>query len=103
FGLLSSTGELLANPYSYRNPKNQQGMKEALKQISSEELFSLTGVETATINTLFQLFTIKEHNPDLLANADTLLLTPNLLAYLFSGQKYNEFTISSTTQLLATD
>ncbi|UOQ49961.1 rhamnulokinase [Gracilibacillus caseinilyticus] len=100
FGLLSDTGELLGNPYSYRNPLNERGMQEALQHISAKELFDITGVETATINTVFQLYTIKKYNPSLLENADTLLLTPNLLAYLFCGEKHNEFTISSTTQLL---
>ncbi|WP_058308539.1 rhamnulokinase [Gracilibacillus massiliensis] len=101
FGLLSKTGELLANPYSYRNPQNAKGMEDALKKVTSEELFTLTGVETASINTIFQLYTIKQLNPELLERAETLLLTPNLLAYFFSGVKRNEFTISSTTQMLA--
>ncbi|RCW77230.1 rhamnulokinase [Saliterribacillus persicus] len=101
FGLLSNTGEILCNPYSYRNPRNIEGMERVLDQISSDELFGLTGLEIASINTLFQLYTIKEANPKLLEQAETLLLTPNLLAYLFSGQKYNEFTISSTTQMLS--
>ncbi|SFL69773.1 rhamnulokinase [Gracilibacillus orientalis] len=100
FGLLSKTGELLANPYSYRNPKNVKGMEEALQHITSDELFALTGVETAPINTIFQLYTIKQNNPELLERAETLLLTPNLLAYLFCNVKSNEFTISSTTQML---
>ncbi|UOQ87387.1 rhamnulokinase [Gracilibacillus salinarum] len=100
FGLLSDTGELLANPYSYRNPLNDRGMNEALQHISAKELFDITGVETAAINTVFQLYTLKKYNPALLDNADMLLLTPNLLAYLFCGEKQNEFTISSTTQLL---
>ncbi|SES04846.1 rhamnulokinase [Gracilibacillus ureilyticus] len=101
FGLLSNTGELLANPYSYRNTKNAEGMERVLEKISSAELFARTGVETASINTIFQLYGIKQYYPELLDKADTLLLTPNLLAYLFSGEKNNEFTISSTTQLLA--
>ncbi|WP_226037986.1 rhamnulokinase [Aquibacillus saliphilus] len=101
FGLLSNTGELLGNPYSYRNPKNARGMEKALEKISSSKLFELTGVETAPINTLFQLNTIKEDYPELLDKAETLLFTPNLLVYLFTGVKSNEFTISSTSQMLS--
>lgn len=101
FGLLAETGELLMNPYSYRNPRNKLAMEEALQQINSETLFRLTGVETAAINTLFQLYAIQKEHPALLERAETLLLTPSLLSYLFSGEKNNEFTISSTTQMLA--
>lgn len=100
FGLLASNGELLTNPYSYRNPKNKMGMERALQNITSENLFQKTGVETAPINTLFQLFTLKTEHPHLLEMADQLLLMPNLLAYFFCGEKNNEFTISTTTQLL---
>ena len=35
--------------------------------------------------------------------AKTLLLTPNLLSYLFSGVKANEYTISTTTSLFNID
>ena len=41
----------------------------------------------------------KKNNPDLIEKAKTLLLTPNLLSYLFSGEKANEYTISTTTSL----
>ncbi len=100
FGLLSATGELLANPYCYRDPQNKFGMEKFHEWMSEEELFTLTGVESAPINSLYQLFTIKEQSPGLLEQADTLLLTPNLLTYFFTGTKASEFTISSTTQLL---
>lgn len=100
FGLLAANGELLANPYSYRNSNNVIGMKHTLQTISSDRLFQKTGVEIAPINTLFQLLTIKLNYPQLLEKADQLLMMPNLLAYFFSGIKNNEFTISTTTQML---
>jgi rhamnulokinase len=99
FGLLSSNGELLGNPYSYRDPQTQEVMDKVLTKISKEELFNRTGVEPLHINTVFQLYAIKSRLPQLFNQAETLLLTPNLLSYLFSGVKVNEFTISTTTQL----
>ncbi|WP_407270899.1 rhamnulokinase family protein [Radiobacillus sp. PE A8.2] len=103
FGLLSKNGELLSNPYSYRDPQHAVGMTEALKTTAKDDLFYRTGNETAPINTLFQLYGIQKNNPSLLENAETLLMTPNLISYLFSGEKRNEFTISSTTQMLDKD
>jgi rhamnulokinase len=99
FGLLSAKGELLGNPYSYRDPHTNKSLQEIVKEVPKETLFSRTGVEPASINTICQLYAIKGNNPDLIDKAETLLLMPNLISYLFSGVKVNEFTISTTTSL----
>jgi len=99
FGLISKTGELLGNPYCYRDPQTNESLKEIEKQISREELFNRTGVEPAVINTICQLIALKNRNPSLLEQAEFLLLTPNLVGYLLSGEKVNEYTISTTTSL----
>ncbi|MRH41067.1 rhamnulokinase [Aquibacillus halophilus] len=99
FGLLSSSGELLGNPYSYRDNQTFQGMEGVLKKISKKDWFLRSGVEPSQINTICQLYAIKERQPDLLERAETLLMTPNLINYLFSGEKANEYTISTSTSM----
>ncbi|PLS03741.1 rhamnulokinase [Neobacillus cucumis] len=99
FGLLSETGELLGNPYSYRDPHTKESLMELLSVIQKEVLYTRTGVEPAAINTICQLYAIKNNNSSLLERAKTLLLTPNLLSYFFSGVRANEYTISTTTSL----
>ncbi|ETI67301.1 rhamnulokinase [Neobacillus vireti] len=99
FGFISANGELLGNPYSYRDPQTIESFKKIIEIVPKEELFRRTGVEPAAINTICQLYAIKEQNQRLLENADTLLLTPNLIGYLLSGVKANEYTISTTTSL----
>ncbi|MFS0781329.1 rhamnulokinase [Bacillus sp. 1P06AnD] len=100
FGLLSNKGVLLGNPYCYRDPSFSEGMKRMLSKKSKEELFFRTGIEPSHINTLTQLFTLNADNPSLMEKAKTLLFIPNLLNYLFTGIAVNEFTISSTSQML---
>lgn len=99
FGLLTETGEPLGNPYSYRDPYTQDSLKEILKKVPREVLFTRTGVQPAALNTICQLYAMKDHNPKILEQAKTLLLTPNLISYFFSGVKANEYTISTTTSL----
>ncbi|RFU61800.1 rhamnulokinase [Peribacillus glennii] len=99
FGLLSATGELLGNPYSYRDPQTKESLAEIFGRIPREELFERTGVEPAAINTICQLYAIKQRNPYLLEKTETLLLTPSLISYMLSGVKANEFTISTTSSL----
>ena len=59
FGLLSATGELLSNPYSYRDPHTNDSLKEITEVIPRDVLFSRTGVTPAAINTICQLHAIK--------------------------------------------
>ena len=52
------------------------------------------------INTVFQLFSLTRQRPALLEQAKTLLLMPDLFAYLLTGQAGAEYSIASTTGLL---
>lgn len=100
FGLLDSKGNLLGNPYHYRD-KRTGGMMEKLQElISKEELYSITGIEFMWFNTILQLYSMKTENSSLLNEAKTLLLTPDLLNYFLSGVKTTEYSIASTTQML---
>ena len=52
------------------------------------------------INTVFQLFSMTEQHSECLKQAKTLLLMPDLFAYLLTGQIGAEYSIASTTGLL---
>ena len=100
FGLLDSKGNLLGNPYHYRD-KRTNGMMEILADcIPKEELYKVTGIEFMWFNTILQLYSMKRSNSSLLREAKTLLLTPDLLNYFLSGVKTTEYSIASTTQLM---
>lgn len=100
FGLLDGQGNLLGNPYHYRD-KRTNGMIEAVSRvISKEELYKKTGIEFMWFNTILQLYSMKRSGSPLLKEAGTLLLTPDLLNYFLTGVKATEYSIASTTQLL---
>ena len=98
FGAIDHSGNLLFEPYSYRDDHTVPHMLEILKQIDKYSLFNLTGNEVASINTLFQLKAILEKES--FVQATHLLMMPTLLQYQLTGIPINEFTISSTTQML---
>ena len=50
------------------------------------------------LNTLFQLFAMRQQNDLALDIARTFLTIPDLLNFWLTGSKANEFTISTTTQ-----
>ncbi|WP_194841427.1 rhamnulokinase [Sporosarcina obsidiansis] len=100
FGAIDQSGNLLFEPYSYRDDHTVPYMHETLEQIDKYDLFKLTGNEVSSINTLFQVKAIVEKES--FDNAVHLLMMPTLLQYQLTGIPINEFTISSTTQMLQT-
>lgn len=100
FGLLSTDGHLLSDPFSYRDTHSLPFINEVKKVISHFDLYKRTGNEISSINTLFQLMSIQKGQPTLLAKTANILLMPNLFVYALSNEKINEWTISSTTQLV---
>lgn len=99
FGLLDANGELLGNPYHYRDPQTDGLIEEVNALIGSESLFSQSGLQFMPFNTLYQLYAMKKAGSPKLDVAKTLLLTPDLLVYLLTGHKNCEFTMATTTQL----
>jgi len=100
FGLVDKEGKLVEPPVCYRDPKHQEGYEEALKSLSEKEIFAETGTQIMSINTLFQLLAFKKFNPDGYEKADKLLMMPDLIQYLLTGNMTGEETILSTTQIL---
>jgi rhamnulokinase len=100
FGLLGRHGELWGNPYHYRDHQTDGMIEEVCRVVPREEIFRRTGIQFVSINTLNQLYAMKKAGSPLLEQADAFLMIPGLLRYFFTGEKSNDLTNSSTTQLL---
>ncbi|GLV56086.1 L-fuculose kinase [Dictyobacter sp. S3.2.2.5] len=99
FGLLNAQGELLGNPYHYRDGHTSSIMEQVFQQIPQAEIFQRTGIQFISFNTIYQLAALQSSSSLLLGQAETLLLIPELLRYFLTGQRLSEWTIASTTQL----
>jgi rhamnulokinase len=75
-------------------------MDLAFGRVARERIYEITGLQFLPINTLFQLLALRTANSPLLDVAETLLMMPDLLAWLFTGRRAGERTDASTTQLL---
>lgn len=100
FGLLDENGNLLCNPYHYRDVNTEGIMEEVFKLIPGDELYSKTGLQHMRFNTVFQLFSMKYRNLPAFKQAKTMLLTPDLFNYFLTGIKAAEYSIASTTELI---
>jgi rhamnulokinase len=98
FALLDSHGELLGNPYHYRDPRTDGMLELAFQRMPRADIFEHTGIQFMQINTLFQLFSMASRKSPLLDLAQTFVTIPDLLNYWLSGQIACEFTNATTTQ-----
>ncbi|HOS92640.1 MAG TPA: rhamnulokinase, partial [Armatimonadota bacterium] len=73
FGLLDRDGNLLGNPYHYRDHRTEGMVEAACQRLSRREIFEQTGIQFMQLNTLFQLFSMGVTRSPLLDVADKLL------------------------------
>ncbi len=99
FALLDGSGELLGNPYHYRDARTDGIPQLVFQRIDERQLFLWTGVQTMQINTIFQLYSmVRDADPKLKAAA-TLLMIPDLFHYFLCGERVVEHTEATTTQM----
>ncbi len=96
--LLDETDNRVSPVFAYRDHRTDNTMSEVFKLLPSDEIYAKTGIQFMQFNTLFQLF---EHAKDSQAvgRTKTLLMVPDYLLFLLSGEKASEFTIASTSQI----
>ncbi|WP_029263748.1 MULTISPECIES: rhamnulokinase [unclassified Microbacterium] len=94
YGLLKD-GELLAEPFHYRDERSARGVDEVHAIAPITELYQRNGLQFLPFNTLYQ-YRVDER----LTEADTALLIPDLIAFLLTGVAAAERTNASTTGLL---
>ncbi|WP_245993518.1 rhamnulokinase [Xylanimonas allomyrinae] len=98
YGLLDEDGNLLGSPVCYRDERTTSAVERF--PLSSERLYSVTGIQHQRFNTVYQLAADKAGLApvsDRLERAARLLLIPDLLAYDLTGVAVTEATNASTT------
>jgi rhamnulokinase len=100
YALLGDGGELLQNPYHYRDARTNGVMDEVFRIVPKEEIYRATGIQFMPINTLYQLFAHRRDAPGILDSAQRLLTIPDLLNYWLTGNAVCEFTNATTTQMV---
>src|SRR3954468_7530181 len=78
FGLVGADGDVLGNPFHYRDSRTDGVMEQVFKIVPKDELFAATGIQFMQFNSLFQLFAMQAQQPHVLAAAKHLLFMPDL-------------------------
>jgi len=100
YALLGERGELLQNPYHYRDRRTHGVMEEVFRKVPREDIYAETGIQFMPINTLYQLYASRRDTPGILRAAEHLVTIPDLFHYWLTGKAVCELTNATTTQLV---
>jgi rhamnulokinase len=100
YALLDENGALLENPFHYRDTRTRGVMEHALKILTPELLYRVTGIQFLPFNTLYQLYATQLLAPHILEKAKHLVTIPDLFHFWLTGKIVCERTNASTTQFL---
>jgi rhamnulokinase len=100
YGLLDDAGRLVDQPFAYRDPRHADALPEVYRLIPRQRLYEIAGMQELAFNTIFQLVAEKMKRPEILDRADRMLMMPELITYLLTGEAVSEYSACSTTGLL---
>ncbi len=94
---LDENGDAVADPFCYRDARTQEAEKKVHRIISPSRLYSLTGIQLLSLNTLYQLYADKlaGKNP-----STAWLNLPEYVTYRLGGRRVAEYTNATHTQLM---
>ena len=101
FVLLDEDGERCCDAVAYRDLRTAGAAEEIERDvISFADLYSRTGIQKTSFNTIYQLWALKKEHPEQIERAASFLTVPEYINYRLTGNIVHEYTDSSTTALL---
>lgn len=100
FVLLDENDAIIGDTVAYRDSRTD-GMDEAVyARVPAAELYARTGIQKQLYNTVYQLMSLRENNPEQLDATQQMLMIPNYFHYLLTGVALNEYTLATTANLV---
>jgi rhamnulokinase len=98
YALLDGSSRVLGLPFHYRDARTQGMVERVHERVGRDELYSITGIQTMAINTIFQL--MADADRPAMRVTERIGLVPDLFGLWLTGELANEVTAASTTGLL---
>ena len=86
FGLIDVDGNLIENPYHYRDSRTGGMMEKAFKLMSKREIYDNTGIQLMQINSAFQLLSMRLADSAALAKTKNIVFMADLFSYFLCGR-----------------
>lgn len=95
--LVDEDGHKLHDPIAYRDSRTNSAIANLTSALPREYIYEKTGIQFQNFNTLYQLYTEDKADLD---RADKIMMIPDYLGYVLTGNAVTEVTNASTTQML---
>ena len=100
YGLIDENGELIENPYHYRDSRTDEMMDKAFEIMGRRQVYDNTGIQFMQFNTIYQLFSLSLSRPEVLKKTEKLIFMADLVSYFLCGEVFAEYSLASTSQLM---
>lgn len=90
YGILDKDGNLIGNPYHYRDKRTEGIDNEISEILGGYEIYKKTGAKIHQISTICQLYSMVKSDSSLMKVSDKMLLMPSLFNYFLCGEKFLE-------------
>lgn len=100
YALIDREGRRLGEAYGYRDQRTGGADELVYKKISEDQLYARTGIQKQIFNTIYQLAADQTMRPQILEQADAMLMIPDYFHFLLSGVRAQEYTNATTGQLV---
>ncbi len=98
--LLDAQFQRVGQAICYRDNRTEGMIERVTARIPAAEIYRRTGIQFQPFNTIYQLAAMAAQEPEWVKQTRHLLMIPDYLHYRLSGVLSNEYTNSTTTQLL---
>lgn len=98
YALLDSEDRRIGDVYAYRDSRTNKSSEAVHRIMPFDELYSRTGIQFQTFNTVYQLYADKLSGK--IENAKSMLMLPDYLNFLLTGVKKQEYTNATSTGLV---
>ncbi|UCH14756.1 MAG: L-fuculokinase [Bacteroidales bacterium] len=96
---LSENGELLYPVISWQCERTKPVMDNIGKYMPLQDIFSITGLQPYSFNTINKLIWFKENKPEILESMHKFLFIPSIFIYFLTGEMVNDTTMAGTSML----
>ena len=87
YGFISSDKKIIGDIHAYRDLRNEIASNALIAKLGKERIYSTTGIQFLTFNTIYQLYASKELAE--YEGADKFLMLPDLINFIFFGCHLN--------------
>ncbi len=101
FILLDKDGRMQENPMHYRDELTKGIPEKLYETIPASAVYQKTGIQHMRLNGIYRLYAMHLNRFSAYENAKDFLMIPDALTYFLTGEKLNEHTNATTTQMVS--